>query len=390
MKIAFIGQKGIPALSGGVEKHVEKLATRLAASGQEVFVYVRSHYTDPSLTEYAGVKLIHLPTLRTKHLDAISHTFFATMHALFQNYDVVHYHSIGPSVLSILPRVFRPGMQVVATFHTRDYFHKKWGWFARMCLRIAEYFTCVVPEKTIVISGTLLQYAKKTYKKNFTFIPNGAEVEYEPDTELLNQWGIRPKRYILSVSRLVEHKGIHYLIKAFRELERQNKVPNNFKLVIVGTHAYTEEYERYLKVLSEGTHNIVFTGELHGKDLAALFSHASLFVQPSEEEGLSLALLEAMASGLLSIVSDISANLEAIQSGSGVSFESKNAESLKKELAYYINRPEEAAAIGAIAKERAEREYSWDAIARQTLEAYEEVLHQHSSAKEPYAPYRTK
>ena len=66
------------------------------------------------------------------------------------------------------------------------------------------------------------------------------------------------------------------------------------------------------------------------------------------------------------------------------------AESLKKELAYYINRPEEAAAIGAIAKERAEREYSWDAIARQTLEAYEEVLHQHSSAKEPYAPYRTK
>src|SRR3990170_1869771 len=132
MKIAFIGQKGIPALSGGVEKHVEKLATRLAASGQEVFVYVRSHYTDPSLTEYAGVKLIHLPTLRTKHLDAISHTFFATMHALFQNYDVVHYHSIGPSVLSILPRVFRPGMQVVATFHTRDYFHKKWGWFVRM------------------------------------------------------------------------------------------------------------------------------------------------------------------------------------------------------------------------------------------------------------------
>ncbi|MFZ2187870.1 MAG: glycosyltransferase family 4 protein [Candidatus Moraniibacteriota bacterium] len=390
MRIAFIGQKGIPSLSGGVEKHVEKLATRLAASGQEVFVYVRSHYTDPSLTEYAGVKLIHIPSIRTKHLEAISHALFATAHMLFQNYDVVHYHSIGPSVFTILPRIFRPGIRVVATFHTRDYFHKKWGWFARLCLRIAEYLTCVVPEKTIVISETLLAYAKKTYKKNFSFIPNGAEVEYEPDAALLNQWGIRPKRYILSVSRLVEHKGIHYLIKAFRELERQNKVPNNFKLVIVGTHAYTQEYEKYLRVLSEGARNIVFTGELHGKDLAVFFSHASLFVQPSEEEGLSLALLEAMAYGLLPIVSDIPANMEAIRNGSGISFTVKDVESLKKELAYYINRPEEAAVIGAIAKERAEQEYSWDAIAQKTLEVYEDALRQYSNVKEHYASYRTK
>lgn len=390
MKIAFIGQKGIPAVSGGVEKHVEKLSTRLAAEGQEVFVYVRGHYTDPQLAEYEGVKLIHLPSIRTKHLDAITHTLFATVHALFQDYDVVHYHSIGPSIFSILPRIFRPGMRVIATFHTRDYFHKKWGVFARICLRIAEYFTCVVPEKTIVISETLLGYARRIYGKDFAFIPNGAEAERVPDAALLNQWGIRPKRYILSASRFVAHKGIHYLIKAFRELEHQNKVPNNFKLVIAGTHAYTEEYERYLRVLGEGTRNIIFTGELHGNDLAAMFSNAFLFVQPSEEEGLSLALLEAMAYGLLPIVSDIPANMEAIQNGAGISFESKNVESLKRELAYYINRPEEAEAIGIIARERAQTRYSWDAIARQTLEVYEDAMRQHGHMKEHYVPNRTK
>ena len=390
MKIAFIGQKGIPCISGGVEKHVEKLAVHLASMGHDVTVYTRPSYTSGTLKEYQGVKLISLPSIRTKHLDAISHTLIATMHALFQDYDILHYHSIGPSTLSFLPRIFRPGMRVIATFHTQDYFHKKWGVFARTCLRIAEYLTCAVPEKTIVISETLLEYAKRTYKKNFAFIPNGAEVNYEPDTVPLNQWGIRPKRYILLVSRLVEHKGIHYLIKAFRELERQNKIPNNFKLVIVGTHAYTQEYEKYLKVLSEGTHNIIFTGELHGKDIAALFSHASLFVQPSEEEGLSLALLEAMAYGLLAIVSDIPANMEAIKNDAGASFESKNVEALTKKLAYYINCPAEAEAIGAVAKERAQEHYSWDAIARRTLEVYEEVLHQHDHLKEHYAPHRTK
>lgn len=390
MKIAFIGQKGIPAISGGVEKHVEKLAVHLAAMGHEVTAYTRPAYTDPSLTEYQGVKLISLPSIRTKHLDAISHTLIATLHALFRDYDVLHYHSIGPSTLAFLPRIFRPGMRVIGTFHTQDYFHKKWGRFARTCLHIAEYLTCTVPEKTIVISETLLKYVRKTYKKNFTFIPNGAEVAYEPDTAPLNQWGIRPKRYILLVSRLVEHKGVHYLIKAFRELERQNKVPNNFKLVIVGTHAYTEEYEKYLKVLSEGTDNIIFTGELHGKNMAALYSHASLFVQPSEEEGLSLALLEAMAHGLLCVVSDIPANMEAIRNDAGVSFASKDVEALTKKLAYHINCPEEAAAIGAVAKARAEQHYSWDAIARRTLETYEDVLHRHAHLKEHYAPHRTK
>lgn len=99
MKIAFIGQKGIPAIAGGVEKHVEKLASRLVAEGHEVTVYVRSHYTPKSLEIFEGVKLVHIPSIHTKHLDAISHTLFATLHALFTHYDVIHYQSIGPSIL---------------------------------------------------------------------------------------------------------------------------------------------------------------------------------------------------------------------------------------------------------------------------------------------------
>lgn len=374
MKIAFIGQKGIPAISGGVEKHVEKLATRLAAQGEEVFVYVRSHYTHPAMTEYKGVRLIHVPSLESKHLDAISHALFATLHALFQDYTIIHYHSIGPSILAILPRMLKPSARVIATFHTRDYLHKKWNFFARMCLRFGEYLTCHVPEKTIVISETLAAYARAKYRKDFVFIPNGAEVDIEPSAARLRHFGLWPGRYILSVSRLVEHKGIHYLIKAFQELERQNKVPNNYKLVIVGSHSYTSEYEKYLKVLSDGNENILFLGEQKGKPLAALFSHAALFVQPSEEEGLSLALLEAMAYGILPVVSNIPANMEAIKNGTGVAFEVRDIESLKKELAYYVNRPDEARSIGAAAKVRAEEFYSWSAIAERTREVYEEVL----------------
>lgn len=389
MKIAFIGQKGIPSISGGVEKHVEKLAVHLALLGHDVTVYTRPSYTDKSLKTYEGVKLISLPSIRTKHLDAITHTFVATLHALFQNYDVLHYHSIGPSVLSFIPKILRPDMQVVATFHSRDYFHQKWNILARTFLRFAEKVICTVPDKTIVISETLKSYAEGKYNHSFPCVPNGADVSSEADTELLGTWGLRPNRYILSVSRLVAHKGIHYLIKAFNELEDTNKLPNNFKLVIVGAPAHTEEYETFLKVIAQNRRNIIFTGEQTGKALEELFSHAYLFVQPSEDEGLSLALLEAMGHGLMPIVSDIPANCEAV-ANTGVLFPNKDVESLKKKLAYFINRPDEVSVFGKMAEGRIQEHYSWEAIARKTLEVYEDSLHQYNNAKEHYASYRTK
>ncbi len=384
MRIAFIGQKGIPSLSGGVEKHVEKLAVHLAEMGHTVTVYTRPSYTNKMLREFQGVTLVSLPSIHTKHLDAITHTFFATLHALFQNYDVVHYHSIGPSILSFIPRIFRPDMRVMATFHSRDYFHQKWNFLVRWFLHFAEWVTCTIPEKTIVISQTLKDYAEAKYHRTFSFIPNGADVTSESDTEILSQFGIRPKRYILSVSRLVAHKGIHYLIKAFNELEDTNKLPNNFKLVIVGAPTHTEEYETFLKVMAQNRDNIIFTGEQTGKALEELYSHAYLFVQPSEDEGLSLALLEAMGHRLMPLVSDIPANREAI-ANTGVIFPSKDVASLKKNLAYFINRPDEVEALGKLAEMRIQEHYSWNAIARRTLEVYEEALGNYSTLKEPYA-----
>lgn len=373
MKIAFIGQKGIPAIAGGVEKHVEKLAGRLAAQGHEVTVYVRAHYTPKTLSEFQGVKLVHVPSIHTKHLDAITHTLCATVHALFVSYDIIHFQSIGPSILSFIPRLFKPKTRVVATFHSRDYTHKKWGFVARTLLHVAEYITCTVPERTIVSSETLIDYAKEAYGKDVTFIPSGAEVAFEENTATLTELGLRSKRYLLAVHRLVPHKGTHYLIKAFKELEDTNRIPNNFKLVIVGTHADTEEYEKFLKHLAEGRSNIIMAGERTGQAMETLYSHAYLYVQPSEQEGLSLALLEAMGHGLMPLCSDIEPHKEAV-ANTGAFFPVKDVDGLKKELAYYINRSDEVAALGRVAAERVREYYSWDAVAKKTLEVYRDVL----------------
>ncbi len=387
MRIAFIGQKGIPAKSGGVEKYVEQLAVRMAEEGHDVFVYARSHYTDPELRAWKGVHIIHLPSIPTKHLDAISHTFLSTAHALFGRYDIIHYQAVGPSMLSFIPAILLRHAKVVSTFHCRDYFHKKWGVVARAALRFGEWVACRAPKKTIVVSKELREYARKTYGCRAEFIPNGANISEKALPTALGGFGLREGRYVLSVGRLVGHKGVHYLVKAFLELEDTNKLPNNTKLVIVGSHANTQDYESYLRLMAKGRENVMFLGERFGRELEELFSHAALFVQPSESEGMPIALLESMAHALPTLASDIRVHREVL-SGVGILFQNKNVSDLRDKMAFLLNAPEEGRKLGVAAQNRIREEYSWDAIADRTLSVYRSVLSREKRKKRSKSGFR--
>jgi glycosyltransferase involved in cell wall biosynthesis len=144
-------------------------------------------------------------------------------------------------------------------------------------------------------------------------------------------------------------------------------------LVIVGDGFHTDEYVRYLHTISEGRSNIIFTGLQTGEPLEQLFSHAYLFVQSSESEGMSIALLEAMSYGLTPLVSDIKENLEVVE-GNGMSFSSKSVTDLRDKLAYLLNRTDEVEKFGALAKEKVRLEYSWDSIVKKTIEVYRSVM----------------
>ncbi len=365
MKIYFIGQKGIPAIYGGVERHVEELATRLVKEGNEVFVYVRNHYTPKYLKEYKGVNLIHLPTIKTKHLDAIIHTLFATLDVLRRDADIIHYHAIGPSSLLWIPKLLKRKSKIISTFHSDDRKHKKWGLFARKFLSLGAYFSVKWPHKTIAVS----QYQSKIHGQEFKgvleYIPNGVPVFTKTEAKTITEkWGLVGNDYILTVARLIRHKGIHYLIQAYLALENPTK-----KLVIVGDANYTDDYVQYLKTLAGDNSNIIFTGNQTGQILAELYSNAYVFVQPSEAEGFSISLLEAMSYGKAVLVSDIEPNKEAV-TNLGFVFKNKSVNDLTQKLKYILNHPEVAEQMGVKLKSRAQAEYNWDNVVKKTLAVY--------------------
>jgi len=368
MKIYFIGQKGIPAIYGGVERHVEELSTRLAKEGHEVFVYARNHYTPANLPEYKGVKLIHLPSLKTKHLDAITHTLLASLDVLRRDADIIHYHAIGPSSLLWIPKLFKREAKVISTFHSDDRKHKKWGYIARKFLGLGAYISVRWPHKTIAVSKHQSNVHGQEFNGQLEYIPNGVPVMELASPQLITEkWGLTGNDYILAVSRLIKHKGLHYLIRAYSILKDVNK-----KLVIVGDANYTDEYVKYLKNLAAGNKNIIFTGNQTGQTLAELYSNAYLFVQPSEAEGLSIALLEAMSYGKAVLCSDIEPNKEAVN-GNALTFRSRSISDLSQKLRFLLNHPEVINEMGLKLQARTKIEYNWDNIAKRTIALYESL-----------------
>ncbi|HLD18347.1 MAG TPA: glycosyltransferase family 4 protein [Patescibacteria group bacterium] len=380
MRIVMIGQKGYPAKSGGVEKHVEELSKRLVKHGHEIFVFCRPWYTGERVEkDVDGVHCLPALSTRTKHLDAISHTFFSILKAAWLKPDLFHFHGVGPALLAWLPRLVCPSAKVIVTFHSIDRRQEKWGRLARIMLRLGERLACRVPDRTITVSKALTDYCHVSYGADTTYIPNGVVAPHprkKPDPSLLAPFDLKPEKYFLMVARLVRNKGAHTLLEAWKKAkENRPDLFSSLKIAIVGGAAFgAEDCLSELKILSAGDSSVVLTGEQTGETLQALFANAYAAVHPSISEGMPLSVLEAMAHGKCVLASDIPAHRE-LTDAYGLTFRTGNVEDLAKQLVMVAEAPELAAHVGAEAAEYVRKNYDWEEIVLETKMVYRQLLH---------------
>lgn len=382
MKIAMLGLRAIGQGQGdqeggggrpfldlfsGIERAVEEITTRLAARGHDVTVFCRARYNPGPLREFRGVHLRNQPAIYTKHLEAISHTFLASLHTL-RGFDVVHFHATGPSLCAFVPRL--AGRKVVVTVHGLDWQREKWRGFAKVALRAGAWTAGGFAHRTIVVSRALQDYYRETYRRETVFIPAGCNTspQHVP-ADALRRFGVSGGDYILFLSRLVPEKGCDLLIRAFSRLDTDKK------LLIVGGSSYTDEYVSGLKRLAAGHPRIVFTGYLTSPERDAAYSNAALLVLPSTLEGMPMVLLEAMSYGCPVLASDIPYNLEVVApkdaaQPTGFSFRSRSEDDLVARLQRCLESPAELRAAAERAKAYIRDRYSWDRIAEETERVY--------------------
>jgi glycosyltransferase involved in cell wall biosynthesis len=364
----MIGQRGLPATYGGIERHVEELATRLVARGHDVVVYCRRSYADPLATSYRGVTLVHPPTYASKHLEAALHSGIASLMTLGRGFDIVHYHAVGPGLWSPIPRWLTKA-KVVQTIHGLDQDRAKWGTFARRVLRVGDWLSKRVPDAVVVVGSYLLEHYDDR-KARTVHIPNGVELTRGRDDRILSRLGVVPGGYVLFVGRLIPEKAVDQLIRAYAS------VASDDQLVIVGSSSYTDEYEQTLKALAYQDPRVVLPGYIYGDELNSLYANARLYVQPSLLEGLPLTVLEAMSHGRSVVLSDIGAHREIVPAtrpgarvyaaGDEVALCLAIEEALRNQIA-------EEEGLKAQSREVTKR-YHWDAVTEQTESLYTELL----------------
>ncbi|MFA6427557.1 MAG: glycosyltransferase family 4 protein [Candidatus Magasanikbacteria bacterium] len=387
MKIAMIGQKGMPAKFGGVERHVHDLSVRLAKYGFDITVYSRTWYSNTDETSVEGVSLIHTPTIKTKHLDTIVHVFTSTIHAIFSHYDIIHYHGVGPALLSWIPRIFAPKTKVITTFHSIDRYHQKWNWIAKLFLRIGEWAACTFSHETITVSQSLHQYCTNEFEKDTVYIPNGIETDIKaiPSDKHIKQFGLTPDNYLVMVSRLIPHKGAHILIEAFANLKRNHKndeIVQNLKLAIVGGSAYTDEYVQQLHLQASLLNDVVFTDFQSGETLKALYIHAKALIHPSMNEGLPITVLEAMTYGKVVLASSIPEHIEVLGDSRSL-FKENDVNALETKLYEFLNMSrEEISRVEKRNKDIIQKTYSWDVVVPDIVELYQKAIRKNKTEAE--------
>lgn len=348
MRIALLGTRG-PGFYGGFETCVAELAPRLAASGHDVTVYAR-RWSPSREWQAPGVRVVSLPSVPTKNLDTITHSFVSALHAAVRRPDAVIVFGVGNSVWAWLLRLW--GIGIVLNVDGLDRERAKWGGFAKRFLGWSERLSPRAAQVVVTDARHILQYYRERYGRETTFITYGAPEGPVASTDAPTSAGLRPGGYVLYVSRLEPENNAHVLVEAYR------RSGVDLPLAIVGDSPYDTDYAARIK--AEADERVHTLGFVFGDGYRELQSHAAVYAQCTEVGGTHPALVEAMGYANAIVALDTPEHREVL-GDAGLYY--RDVDELAGRLRTLAGDPELRERLAEAAHRRARERYSWDAVA---------------------------
>ncbi len=178
---------------------------------------------------------------------------------------------------------------------------------------------------------------------------------------------------VLFMSRIDPKKGLNLLIPALEKLLVSGQ---NFHFVLAGTNPQDPDYEQEIKSQIQNSplrSHTTITGFVTGELKASLLQAAHLFVLPSYYENFGIAVAEAMVAGIPVVISDQVHICEQIRESESGWVCATDIQALTESLQAALQNPQERQRRGLNAQNCALQNYSWQAIAQQTIMAYEQI-----------------
>ncbi len=198
-------------------------------------------------------------------------------------------------------------------------------------------------------------------------VPNGVDLEaFQPGDPIPDDGPLR----LLCVGRLIERKGQHHLIEAVKQLTDEGF---EVTLDLVGMGDSQSAYQAQAQRLGV-TDRVRFVGYVPKDEIAAYYASTHVFVLPSYNEGMSVATLEAMATGLPIVITRTGGTAELVEEGAnGLTFNRQDLNTLKSHLRRLAGDHSLARQMGMASRRRAER-FTWDMVVIRYQEMFEQIF----------------
>ncbi|REJ09633.1 MULTISPECIES: glycosyltransferase family 4 protein [Halobacillus] len=367
MKIAIITETFLPSTDGVVTRLKESIKY-LRNQDHEVVVIA----PDFGVTEYEGaivegVKTTRMPFYRYREFSLPQRR----VKDLLQKHDPDLVHVVNPALVGVSGVYYADKLNypLIASYHTHvpkylDYyrlypFKPLVWWYFRKLHNYADVNLCT--------SRAIKAELDEKNFHNVSVWDRGVAVDHyhprhksEEMRERLSA-GRKENKLLVFVGRLAPEKEIH---KIKPLLEKRDDI----SLAIVGDGPVKDELEETFKDT-----NTVFTGLMHGEELAQAFASSDALIFPSVTETLGLVILESMASGLPVIAAKSGPTMEQVEDGkTGLLFENENTDSMIQAI-QRLEDEELYQRLCKNARQEAEK-YSWQKPSEQILEYYYKTL----------------
>jgi glycosyltransferase involved in cell wall biosynthesis len=279
------------------------------------------------------------------------------LHVLLHRYDIVYVCNSANVPSVILLWLFR--RRIVLNVDGLEWKRRKWSRIGRVYYRACAWIAAKLPVHVVTDALVIQQYYKTAYGRDTTYFAYGTELEPVADDGTLKRLGLEAGHYVLYVSRLEPENNAHVVIKAY------SAVKTDLPLAVVGDAPYAPDYIASLHKTDDK--RVLFLGAVYGPGYHVLRSHATAYVQATEVGGTHPALVEAMGFGNVILANDVPEHRETL-GDAGLYY--RGSTELAAKLQMVLDDKPLADDLRRRAHDRAQRLYSWDAIA----DAYETWL----------------
>lgn len=353
MKVAIIGTRGYPYVYGGFETFVKELSERLVKKNVEVHVYCQRDLFKEKPKTVNGIHLHYIPTVQTKSLNQLIHSFFSIVHASCSTADIILVVNLAAGPMGWIPKI--TGKKTIMNVDGLEWLRPKWkglgAWYFKFAARLATKLYDVIVTDAEAMRDVYL----KEFNTDSTVIAYGAPEFRTADQSLLSRFNLQPNDYYLIVGRLIPDNNADLIVKAFAGAKSTKK------LVIVGDVPYRDKYAEDLKKYE--SENIHFVGYVKDpNELMALYQNCFVYIHGHKYGGTNPAMLKAMSNNCAILALDTVFNREMLNNGEfGVFFE-ESEQSVIKAVSSIESDPILVESLKNKVTKGLTDKYNWDAV----------------------------